>query len=121
MAQESIEVYVGFITSLPEAGHLEYVINYTGDMPTEEDVKRIITQEAIQFLGGRETDWMITHHPNGEDGIRVYSIEWIHVDKKERQTPFMRTSTFRPWIHRRELNATGVHPAPFETWTHNYK
>ena len=119
MAQASIEVYVGFVTSLPEAGHLEYVINYTDDVPTDEDIKRIITQEALQFLGGRETDWMITHHPNDENANHVYTFEWMQLDKA-RMCPIMRSSTFRPWIHRRELNATGVHPAPFKNWTHNY-
>jgi hypothetical protein len=119
MAQSSIEVYVGFITSLPEAGHLEYVINYTDDVPTEEEVKRIITQEALQFLGGQETDWIIIHQPNDENANQVYTFEWMNLNK-EQMYPIMRSSTFRPWIHRRELNATGVHPAPFKTWTHNY-
>ena len=106
-ATQSVEVYVGFMTHLPEAGHLEYVINYTDDVPTEEDVKRIITREALQFLGGREEDWMITHHPNDENANHVYTFEWMHLNNKQRTCPIMRTSTFRPWIHRRIIE-TGV-------------
>jgi len=102
--QHAIEVYVGFITHLPEAGHLEYVINYTGDAPTEENIRRIITQESLQFLGGQEADWIINYHPNDENAHHVYTFEWLHLNNKQRVCPIMRMSTFRPWIHRREIN-----------------
>jgi len=107
-AVQTVEVYVGFTTHLPEAGHLEYALKYTDVAPTEEDIKRIITQEALQFLGGREEDWIIKHHPNDENGDYVYTFEWMNLDNKQRTCPFMRTSTFRPQIHRREIIHTGV-------------
>ena len=108
-AVQTIEVYVGFMTHLPEAGHLEYALKYTDVAPTEEEIKRIITPEALQFLGGREEDWIIKYHPNDENGDYVYTFEWMHLNNKQRTCPIMRTSTFRPWTHRREIN-TGVPP-----------
>jgi hypothetical protein len=103
--ERTMEVSVGFMTSYPEVGHLEFVVHHSTILaPTQQDVLIAIAPDVLRFLGGQETDWFITSHDpvvvDKGDFTYTYSFNSLHLDSKARTCPFMRTSSFRPHIHR---------------------
>ena len=107
-----LEASVGFMTHVPEIGHLEFIVHYSTDViPTQQEVLAAITPAVLRVLGHQQADWNITNVAmdlvNMVDPYNFtygYSFEWMHLNNKERTNSFMRTSTFRPHHHRFEIN-----------------
>ena len=108
-----IEVSVGFMSSIPAVGHLEFVVHYSTEIvPSQQEVLVAITANVLRELGGQQTDWNITSHDTsaiendfeGNVFTYKYSFDWLHLDTKARMCPVMRTVTFRPHRHRFEIN-----------------
>jgi len=104
--ERTMEVSVGFMTAVPEIGHLEFVVHYSTEVtPTQQEVLTAITPDVLRFLGGQEQCWIITSHDPAvvelvNDFKYSYAFEWLDLDEKTRTCPVMRTSTFRPHRHR---------------------
>ena len=95
------EISVGFMTSQPSIGHLEYTLFYNREAePSRDDLLQVITPHVLEiYLGGTVEDWLIETHPLNEDGQYVYTFDWKNLDNKARVCPVMRTTTFRPHLH----------------------
>jgi len=98
---KKFEISIGYMTSHPDIGHLEYTLFYNRDAePSRDDLLRVITPHVLDnYLGGTVEDWLIESHPLNGDGQYVYRFEWKALDNKARMCPFMRTTTFRPHLH----------------------
>ena len=94
------EITVGYTTSHPAIGHLEYTLFYNRDAePSRNDLLQVITPHVLGFLGATAEDWLIESHPINEDGQYVYTFDWKALDNRERAIPLMRTITHRPYLH----------------------
>ena len=95
------EIWVGYMTSQPSIGHLEYTLFYNRDAePSRDDLLRVITPHVLEhYLGGTAEDWLIDSLSPNEDGQYVYTFDWKNLDNKARMCPVMRTTTFRPHLH----------------------
>jgi hypothetical protein len=95
------EIWVGYMTSVPAIGHLEYTLFYNRDAdPSRDDLLRVITPHVLEhYLGGTPEDWLIDSLPLNEDGQYVYTFDWKNLDNNGRMCPVMRTTTFRPHLH----------------------
>ena len=95
------EIWVGYMTSQPSIGHLEYTLFYNRNAePSRDDLLRVITPHVLgNYLGGTAEDWLIESLPLNEDGQYVYTFDWKNLDNKARMCPVMRTTTFRPHLH----------------------
>jgi hypothetical protein len=99
---KKFEISVGYMTSVPAVGHLEYTLFYNRDAePSRDDLLRVITPHVLEnYLGGTVEDWLIDSHPLNGEGQYVYTFDWKNLDNKARTHPIMRTITHRPWLHR---------------------
>ena len=93
MATQTIKVSVGYMTSVPAVGHLEFIIHYTqpqaelhtelprpqaelprpqaelpAELPPSQDaILTLITPHVLGYLGGNNDDWIINQHDVNEE------------------------------------------------------
>jgi|688.fasta_scaffold272949_1 hypothetical protein len=119
-SQQTIKVSVGYMTSVPAVGHLEFIIHYATpdipqaqvqqiELPSQDAILTLITPHVLDCLGGNVDEWTINKYDVNEEeynytGVTyLYNFEWKNINNKDRSCPIMRTISFRMHRHQFEL------------------